>query len=95
MLDMHTVKPIDREAVIKAAKETGCILTVEEHSVYGGLGGAVAEITSQFCPVPLRILGIPDEPTIPGSSAEVFEYYGLTAINIACIAEAMLKKQGR
>ena len=76
VLDMHTLKPFDREAVIKAARETGCIVTAEEHSIYGGLGASVAEITSQVCPVKLRILGVPDENVIHASPAEVFHHYG-------------------
>lgn len=58
---MHTLKPADTEAIVKAAHETGRIMTVEEHSMYGGLGAIVAETVSQNCPVPMRILGIPDE----------------------------------
>ncbi len=76
VLDMHTLKPFDKEAVIKAARETGRILTAEEHSIYGGLGASVAEITSQVCPVKLRILGVPDENVIHASPAEVFHHYG-------------------
>ena len=76
VLDMHTLKPFDREAVIKAARETGCIVTAEEHSIYGGLGASVAEITSQVCPVKLRILGVPDENVIHASPSEVFHHYG-------------------
>ena len=76
VLDMHTLKPFDKEAVIKAARETGRIVTAEEHSIYGGLGASVAEITSQVCPVKLRILGVPDENVIHASPAEVFHHYG-------------------
>ncbi len=60
LLDMMTLKPLDEEAVIKAAKETGAILTVEDHSVINGLGAAVASVTAQNCPVPIKIIGIPD-----------------------------------
>ena len=74
---MHTLKPFDREIVEKAARETGKIITVEEHSVSGGLGGAVAEIVSQSNPVPMRILGIPDENAIHATSPEIFKYYGI------------------
>ena len=77
VVDMHTVKPLDEEAIVAAARETGRIVTVEEHSRFGGLGGAVAETVSQRCPVPLRILGIPDEAPVAGSSAELFAHYGL------------------
>ncbi len=83
VLNLHTIKPFDREAVLKAARETGFIVTVEEHSIHGGLGAAVAELVSQVCPVPMKIVGIPDEPAIPGTSAEVFAHYGLDAAGIA------------
>lgn len=76
VLDMHTLKPFDRETVLRAAQETGRIVTAEEHSVYGGLGSAVAEITAQECPVRMRILGVPDENVIHASPLEVFRHYG-------------------
>jgi len=76
VLDMHTLKPFDREAVLRAARETGRIVTAEEHSVYGGLGGAVAELTAQECPVKLRILGVPDENVVHASPLTVFRHYG-------------------
>lgn len=76
VLDMHTLKPFDREAVLSAARETGRIVTAEEHSVYGGLGGAVAELTAQECPVKLRILGVPDENVVHASPLTVFRHYG-------------------
>lgn len=96
VLDMHTLKPLDCDAVIKAAKETGAIVTVEEHSVHGGLGAAVAEVAVQNCPVPMRILGIADEPTVAGTSEEVFAHYGLTAENICLEARKLIvmKREG-
>ncbi len=90
VIDMHTIKPLDKETVIKAAKETGCIITIEEHSIYGGLGATVAEQLVQNFPVPMEIIGIPDEPAITGTSPEVFKYYGLSAYNIVSIAVKML-----
>lgn len=77
VIDMHTLKPFDAEIVIKAAKETGKIITVEEHSVSGGLGGTVAEVMSQNYPVPMKILGIPDENAIHGTPMQLFNYYGI------------------
>jgi Transketolase, C-terminal subunit len=91
VIDMHTLKPLDEAAIIKAAIDTGRIITIEEHSVHGGLGAAVAEVLVQNKPVPVKILGIPDEPTVTGTSAEVFKHYGLTAENIAQIARRMLE----
>ncbi len=93
VLNMHTIKPLDEAEIIKAAKETGCIITVEEHSIYGGLGAAVSEVVTQNCPVPMKIVGVPDEPAIPGKSEEVFKHYGLTADNISSIALEIIKKK--
>lgn len=90
VLNMHTIKPLDEEAIIKAAEETGHIITIEEHSVFGGLGSAVAEVVVQNRPVPMKILGIPDEPVIAGSSAQIFEYYGLSVSNLCKISKEML-----
>ena len=77
VIDMHTIKPADTDAIIKAARETGRIITVEEHSIYGGLGALVAETVSQHHPVPVRILGIPDENAIHAKPLEIFQYYGI------------------
>jgi len=82
VIDMHTLKPLDVEIIKKAASETGRIITVEEHSIYGGLGAAVAEIIVQYRPVPMKIIGIPDENAINGSSGEIFNHYGLSKENI-------------
>ncbi|QYK68206.1 MULTISPECIES: transketolase family protein [Paenibacillus] len=92
VINMHTIKPLDEEAVITAAHETGRIITVEEHSIYGGLGAAVAEVVVQNHPVPMRVLGIPDEPAIAGKSAEVFQHYGITGDNIRQIAFELINK---
>jgi transketolase len=78
VLNMATVKPLDREAVVAAAAETGGIVTVEEHSIYGGLGGAVAEAASTARPAPMRILGIPGVFAPTGSATWLFEHFGLT-----------------
>jgi transketolase len=82
VLDMHTIKPLDYEAIEKAARETSQIVVVEEHHVYGGLGSAVAEWLVQNDPVPLKIIGIPDENAVHGSSAELFKHYGLDSDGI-------------
>jgi len=93
VIDMHTLKPFDKEIVEKAARETGRIITVEEHSVSGGLGGAVAEVVSQSIPVPMRILGIPDENAIHASSVEIFKYYGIDADGIFKTANSFMNSQ--
>ena len=87
VINMHTIKPLDNELVIKAAEECGCILTCEEHSTIGGLGGAVCELVSEKCPVPVVRLGVNDEFGRSGTAAAVLEYYGLTAENIAVKAK--------
>lgn len=95
VLDLFSIKPLDTEAVLRAARETGCLLTVEEHSVYGGMGGMIAEVVAQSCPVPMKIMGLPDEHTYPGESPDVFRHYGLTAQGIAAEAEALLARKDR
>ncbi len=92
VLDMHTLKPADTEAILKAARETGRIITVEEHSMYGGLGGIVAETVSQSCPVPMRILGIPDENAVHGKPLEIFHHYKLDAEGIYQTAVEFVKR---
>jgi len=93
VLNMHTIKPLDKNAIIKAARETGNIITVEEHSIYGGLGAAVAEVIVQNHPVCMEIIGIPDEPAITGTPAQVYDYYGLSISNITKMAKKLLKNR--
>ena len=83
VLDMHTIKPLDEEAVLAAAKETGCIVTTEEHSVIGGLGGAVCELLSGVCPVPVVRHGVNDTFGRSGAANKVLEHFGITAEEIA------------
>ncbi len=90
VLDMHTIKPLDEESVLKAA-QTGAVVTVEEHIIRGGLGGAVAEVICQNHPVKMKILGLPDETVYSGTSAEVFEHYRLNAEGIAEAVRELLK----
>ena len=82
VLNMSTVRPLDREAVLEAATETGGIITVEEHTVFGGLGGAVAEVVVTSHPVPMRILGVPGVFAPTGSAAWLLQYFRLTAQGI-------------
>ena len=93
VIDMHTIKPLDTELVLKAAKETGCIVTTEEHNIIGGLGGAVAEFVSENCPVPVVRHGVNDQFGRSGTAAAVLEAYGLTPEGICeKIREALKKK---
>ena len=87
VLNFHTIKPLDEGAIVRAAKETGYIITIEEHSIYGGLGAAVAEVVVQNHPVQMKLIGIPDEPAIAGKSDEVFEHYDLNVASIKSIAK--------
>jgi len=82
VINIHTIKPIDEEIIVKAAKETGAIVTAEEHYIMGGLGSAVTEVVCDKCPVPVKIIGT-DRFGKSGKPAELFEEYGLTAENIA------------
>lgn len=83
VLDMYCVKPIDRDAVVRAAKGAKAVVTVEEHSPYGGMGAMVSQIVGAECPRPVINLSLPDEPVIAGNSREVFAHYGLNAVGIA------------
>ncbi len=78
VINIHTIKPIDKELLIKAAKETGVIVTAEEHSVIGGLGSAVAEVVTEECPVPVLKVGIKDTFGESGKPNELLKAYGLT-----------------
>jgi transketolase len=89
VINLATIKPLDEELILKAAKETGRILTVEEHSVIGGMGSAVAELVSEKCPVKVHRHGIYDEFGRSGSAAKVLAYYHLTAEDIAAEAEKL------
>lgn len=90
VLDMSWLKPYDKEAIEKAAAETGRIITVEEHSRFGGLGAIVTETLSEH-PVPVRILGIPDEDVVHGTSPEIFHHYGLDTEGIVRAALDFVK----
>lgn len=90
VLDMASIKPCDKEAILRAASDTKRIITIEEHSQFGGLGAMVTEILSEH-PVPVRIIGIPDENVVHGNSAEIFAHYGLDANGIVRAALDFLK----
>jgi transketolase len=94
VINMSTLQPLDRAAILDAARSTAAIVTVEEHSVRGGLGGAVAEFTATTCPVPMRILGIPTfAPT--GGTEWLFEHFGLTPRAICAAALDVLETKVR
>ena len=91
VLDMYCVKPLDREAVIRAAEQAKLVVTAEEHAPFGGLGSMVAQVLGENCPRRLRCLALPDAPVITGTSQEVFDYYGLNAEGIAAAVREGLK----
>ena len=92
LLDMYCVKPLDEEAVQKAAGAARLVVTVEEHAPFGGLGSRVSQVVSACCPRMVVNLSLPDEPVITGTSAEVFEYYGLTGQGIARRVQELLRQ---
>lgn len=93
VIDIHTIKPIDKDIIVKAAGETGVIVTAEEHNIIGGLGGAVAEVLSEHYPVPLVRVGVQDKFGKSGKPDKLLEMYGLTAANIVKGAKTALKKK--
>lgn len=93
VINMSTIKPIDKELIITAAKETGAIVTAEEHSILGGLGSAVSEVVTEECPVVVKKVGINDTFGESGTPAELVKKYGLTSDDIVKAAkEAIAKK---
>lgn len=82
VLDMYCVKPLDKEAIIRAAKKVKAVITVEEHAPFGGLGSMVSQVVAAECPKKVVNLALPDAPVITGNSKEVFDYYGLNAEGI-------------
>jgi len=91
LIDIHTIKPLDREIVLKAARETGRIVTVEEHYLCGGLGGAVAELLAREHPTPVKMIGVDDQYASNGPYEELLGLYGLLAPQIAETVKAFLR----
>ena len=93
VINIHTIKPIDKDILVKAAKETGALVTAEEHTICGGLGSAVAEVLVENCPVPMARVGVEDTFGRSGTVPALMEYYGLTAENIAKKAKEVISKK--
>ncbi len=94
VINIHTIKPLDRDIVVKAAKETGVIVTAEEHSVIGGLGSAVADVVTEECPIPVIRVGVNDVFGHSGPAVELLKEFGLTADNIIVnVKKAMALKK--
>jgi transketolase len=93
VLSVHTLKPLDAASIVTAGRDCGAIITVEEHSVHGGLGEACAAVLMQAgIAVPLRIVGIPDEDTVTGSQSDIFRHYGITMEGLVRTALAAIKQ---
>lgn len=93
VIDIHTIKPLDADVIIKAAKETGAIVTCEEHNIIGGLGSAVAEVVVKNSPVPMELVGVEDIFGKSGKPADLLVKYGLTSEKILEKAKAVLKRK--
>ncbi|MBZ4645441.1 MAG: putative transketolase C-terminal section [Clostridia bacterium] len=91
VVNIHTIKPIDADIIVKAARETGAIVTAEEHNIIGGLGSAVAEVLSENYPVPLKRVGVEDKFGRSGKPEPLLEMYGLTAKNIVSKVKEVIK----
>ena len=93
VIDMATIKPIDRDCIVRAAKETGAIVTAEEHSIIGGLGGAVAEVVCETVPVPVLRVGVNDTFGKSGPALELLPLFGLSAAHIAETAREAVRRK--
>lgn len=93
VINMASIKPIDKDAIVKAAQETGAILTAEEHNVLGGLGSAVAEVVVQEAPVPMAFVGVQDSFGESGTPKELMAKYGLTAKDIVAAAKKLIARK--
>jgi transketolase len=93
VVDLHTLKPIDRDLIVRCARETGAIVTAEEHQVNGGLGGAVAEVVVQSAPVPMELVAVHDRFGQSGKPSELMDAFGLRASDIVAAAGRVLKRK--
>ncbi len=93
VVHIATIKPLDQEIILQAARETGAIVTAEEHSIIGGLGGAVAELLGEECPVPVKRVGVHDRFGTSGKAEELLKYFGLTPEDLVEAAREVLQKK--
>lgn len=93
VLNMHTIKPLDLQAIIDAVKETGAIVTAEEHQIHGGLGSAVAEAVSQHCPCPIEMIAVKDSFGESGTPAQLMAHFGLKDTNIIDAVKKVIKRK--
>jgi transketolase len=95
VINIHTIKPIDKEAVLKSIQKTGCAVSAEEHNIIGGLGDSIAQIAATSCPVPQEFIGTKDTFGESGKPAELLVKYGLDAANIAAAAERAMGRKNK
>jgi transketolase len=95
VLDMHTIRPMDREAIAAAARETGAIVTAEEHLLHGGMGSNIARVVAQTRPVPMRFVGLADTYTDSGDADALLQKYGLTAMDVLKAARDVVSAKER
>jgi transketolase len=93
VVNIHTIKPLDEELIVKCAMETGAVVTAEEHNIYGGLGSAVAEKLAEKLPVPMEYVALQDTFAESGSYEELLDKYGLSSENIICKVEKVIKRK--
>ena len=93
VIDIHTIKPIDRDAILRAARKTGAVVTAEEHNIIGGLGSAVAEVLAEGYPVPMERVGVRDVWTESGPWRELLKKYGLTSLDIVEAARRVIERK--
>lgn len=95
VVNMHTIKPLDREVVLACAKETGAVVTAEEHQIAGGLGSAVAEVLAQTFPVPMEMIGVQDSFGQTGTPEQLLQFFGLKAGNIIAAVKTVIARKNK
>jgi transketolase len=93
VINIHTIKPLDEAAVVASLKKTGCAVTAEEHSIYGGLGDSIAQVAAKHCPVPIEYVGTRDTFGESGTPAQLLKKYGLDVPDIVAAAEKALARK--
>ena len=95
VINLHTIKPIDKDIIIKAAKETGALVTAEEHAIAGGMGSAVSEVLAQTWPVPMEFIGVKDRFGASGDPQELFNLFGLTRDDIVKAVKKVISRKDK
>jgi transketolase len=95
VVNVHTIKPLDRETIVAAAREAGAVVTVEEHQVAGGLGSAIAEVLAAECPVPVEFIGVHDRFGQSGTPGELIEHYNLGVAHITAAVQKVCQRRGK